>query len=82
MKVCSCSHFGWCKYFHGLWVSFVMADEFSVRVAKIYFKDWCLMNLQLTTYIPVFDLFLTYEMVILSKGHKTDNFESRKSLNI
>ena len=38
---CSCmevhpySYFRWCRYFWGLWVSFVMRDEFSVRVTKI-----------------------------------------------
>ena len=38
---CSCmevhpySYFPWCRYFWGLWVSFVMRDEFSVRVTKI-----------------------------------------------
>ena len=27
-------------------MSFVTADEFSVKVTKSYFKDWCLMNSQ------------------------------------
>ena len=25
----------WCKYFRGIWVSFVMMDEFTVRATKI-----------------------------------------------
>ena len=37
---------------------------------------------ELTTYLSVFDLFLTHEMAILSKGRKPDNFESYNSLKI
>ena len=32
------SYFWWCGYFWGPWVSFVMTDEFSVRVTKIMLK--------------------------------------------
>ena len=32
MEVRPYSYFRWCGYFWGLWVSFVMTDEFSVRV--------------------------------------------------
>ena len=35
MEVRPYSYFGCCGYFLCLWVSFVMADEFSVRVTKI-----------------------------------------------
>ena len=35
MEVHPYSYFQWCGYFLGLWVSFVMTDEFSVRVTKI-----------------------------------------------
>ena len=35
MEVHPYSYFRWCGYFRGPWVSFVMTDEFSVRVAKI-----------------------------------------------
>ena len=35
MEVHSCSYFWWCGYFLGPCVSFVTADEFSVRVTKI-----------------------------------------------
>ena len=34
MEVRPCSYFQWCEYFRGPWVSFVMTDEFSVRVTK------------------------------------------------
>ena len=37
MKVCPYSYFRWCGYFQGPSVSFVMTDEFSVRVTKITF---------------------------------------------
>ena len=46
-----------CGYFWDPWVSFVMADEFSVRVTKIYFKDWCLMNSQ-----PTFSIFKLFKL--------------------
>ena len=29
------SYFRWCGYFLGLWVSFVLTDDFSVRVTRI-----------------------------------------------
>ena len=35
MEVHPYSYFRWCGYFWGPWVSFVMTDEFSVRVTKI-----------------------------------------------
>ena len=35
MEVRPYSYFRWCGYFWGPWVSFVMTDEFSVRVTKI-----------------------------------------------
>ena len=34
MKVHPYSYFGWCGYFLGPWMSFVMTGEFSVRVTK------------------------------------------------
>ena len=37
---------------------------------------------ELTAYLPVFDLFLTHEMAILSKGYKPNNFESHNSLKL
>ena len=42
-----------------------------------------LVSLELTTYLSVLDLFLTqWIMVILTKGHKPDNFESHNSLKL
>ena len=35
MEVDPCSYFQWSGYFWSPWVSFVMTDEFSVRVTKI-----------------------------------------------
>ena len=35
MKVSPYSYFRWCRYFWVPWVSFVLTDEFSVRVTKI-----------------------------------------------
>ena len=35
MEVHPYSYFGWCGYFLGPWVSFVMTGEFLVRVTKI-----------------------------------------------
>ena len=32
---CPYSYFWWCRYFRSPWVSFVMTDEFSVRVTNI-----------------------------------------------
>ena len=35
MEVHPCSYFWWCEYFRGPRVSFLVTDEFSVRVTKI-----------------------------------------------
>ena len=35
MEVRPYSYFQWCEYFRGPWVSFVITDEFSVRVTKV-----------------------------------------------
>ena len=55
------------------WVSLVMfSDVFSVRVTKLL---WGLVSHELTTYLSVFNLFLTqWIMVILWKGCKPHNF--------
>ena len=79
MEVHSYCYFQLCGYFWCPWVSFVMTDNFSVRVTKNYCKDWCLMNSQ-----PTF-LFLTnlnLIMTILLKACKPDNVESRNSLKL
>ena len=62
-------------YFQCPWVSFVLIDEFSVRV-------WKLLQGLVSHELSTFDLFLTRKMVILSKRHKPDKFESRNSLNL
>ena len=77
MEVCPYSYLQWCDYFWGPWVLFVITDEFSMRVTKNYFKNWCLLNSQ-----PTF-LFLTQWIIaILSKGCKPDKFEPHNSLNL
>ena len=54
------------------WVSFITADEISVRVTL-----QGLVSHEFTAYLSVFDLFLTqWIMAILFKGCKPDNFES------
>ena len=78
MEVCPYSYFRWCGYFRGPWVSFVMTDEFSVRVKKITSKIGVLWTHSLSS---VFNLFLTqWIMAILLKGCKPDNFEPHNSL--
>ena len=57
-----------------LGVSFVTTDEFSVRVTKNYFQG--LVSHELTVYLSVF------EMTILSKRRKPDNFESHNTLKL
>ena len=80
MEVRPYSYFRWCGYFWGPWVSFVTADEFSVRVTKLLQG---LVSHELTLYLSVFKLFLTqWIMAILSKGCKPDNFESHNSLKL
>ena len=65
MKVCPYSYFRWCGYFQGPWVSFLTANEFSVRLNKNYLKDWCLMNSQPT--FLFFDPFLTQWIIAYQK---------------
>ena len=78
MDVCLYSYFQWCGYFRGPCVSFVLTDEFSVRVTKITSRigvSWTHSLFMFFTY------FLTqWVMAILSKGCKLDNFESHNSL--
>ena len=79
MEVCFYSYFWWCWYLRGLWVSFVTTDEFSVRSQKILQG---LMSDELIACLSYFDLFLTNEIVILSKGHKPDKSESHNFLKV
>ena len=80
MAVCPYSCFQQCGYFRGPWVSFVKADEFSVRVTKLLQG---LVSHELTAYLSVFNLFLTqWIMAILSKVCKPDTCEPHNSLKL
>ena len=50
MEVCPYSYFWWHGYVQGPWVSFVMTDEFSVRVAKIASRIGVSLTLSLPFY--------------------------------
>ena len=77
MEVCPYSYFQYCGNFCGSWVSFIITDEFSVRVQKLSHK---LVSHELTVYLSVFNLLLTQWIIsILSKGCKADNFEPHNS---
>ena len=67
MEVCPYSYFRSCGYFRGPWVSFVTADEFSVRVTKIQRFG----SHDLTGYLSVY----TYKC-------KPGKFEPRNSLKL
>ena len=61
-------------------MSFVMTDQFSVRVTKLLQG---LVSRELTAYLYVFNLFLTQRiMATLSKVCKRDNFEPHNSLKL
>ena len=54
VEVCPYSYFWWCWYFWGPW-SVICYDRWVLsEVHKSYFKDWCLMNSQLTVLILTF----------------------------
>ena len=72
--------FQWYGYFQGPWVSFVMPDEFSVRVTKITSRIGVLWTCSLPFYLS--PILTQWFMVILSKGYKPDNFKSRNSLKL
>ena len=57
MEVCLHKYFWWCGYFRGLWVSFDLTDELSVRVTKITSR---ISAHELTAYLSLSDLFLTH----------------------
>ena len=60
-------------------MSFITADEFSLRVTKIISR---IGSHELAVYLSVFYLFTTHEIAILSKGCKLNNFESHISLEL
>ena len=81
MEVHPYSYFRWCGYFQGPWVSFVVTDEFSVRVTKITSRIGVSWTQQPT--VKFCNLFLTqWIMAILLKGCKPDNFEPPNSLKL
>ena len=81
MEVHPYSYFRWCGYFQGPWVSFVVTDEFSVRVTKITSRIGVSWTQQPT--VKFCNLFLTqWIMAILLKGCKPDNFQPRNSLKL
>ena len=80
MQVHPYSYFQWCGYFWGPWVSFVMTDEFSVRVTKNTSRIGVSWTHSLAFYLfPNLNLWI---MAILSKASKPDNFEPHNSLNL
>ena len=80
MEVWPYSYFQWCGYFWGPWVSFVTADEFSVRVTKLLQG---LMSHELIAYLSVFNIYLTqWITAVLWKVCKPDNFESHNSVKL
>ena len=77
MEVCPYSYFRWCRYFWGLWASFVMTDKFSVRVTKITSRIGVSWTHSLPSYF--WSILTQWIMPILSKWCKPDNFESHNS---
>ena len=69
MEVYPYSCFRWCRYFWGPWVSFAATDKFTVGF-----------SCELIAYLSVFDLFLTQQIMAISKRCKPDNFELLNSL--
>ena len=77
MEVSPYSYFWWCGYIWGPWVSFVLTDEFSLRVTKITSRIGVSWIHRLPFY---FEPILTqWTMAILSKGSKPYNFELQDS---
>ena len=75
-----CNYFRWCGYLWGPWVSFITADEFSVRVTKIT----SMIGVSWTHSLPFYflPLFWLSGMAILSKARKPDNFQLHNSLKL
>ena len=78
MKLCPNIYFRCCGYFHGPWVSFVMTDEFSVRVTKITSRIGVLWTHRVSFFF--WPILTQWILVILSKGCEPDSFESHNSL--
>ena len=78
MEVCPYNYCWWCGYSWGLWVSFVMADESSVRVTKVIPK----IGVPWTHKLPFLFLLLFWlnKMAIILKECR--HFESHNSLKL
>ena len=79
-EVCPCSYFWWCGYFCGPWCHLFRQMSYQ-RVSQTLLQG--LVSHEVTVYLSVFNLFLTHWiMAVLSKGRKSDNFESHNSLKL
>ena len=77
MEVCSYCCFQWCGYFQVPRVSFVMTDEFSVRVTKITLTiDVSWIHSLRFWFWPIFK---SVKWPYYQKSVKPDNFESHDS---
>ena len=66
VEVCPYSCFWWCGYLCGSWVSFITADEFSVRVIRITSK----ISVSWSQSLPsVFSCSLSNFFLSMSHGH-------------
>ena len=77
MEVRPYSYSWWCGYFWGPCVSFVMTDEFSVRVIKI---TQGLVSHEPKTYLSIFNLFKLIELYPYYQNHVTQIILNRKTL--
>ena len=66
MEVRPYSHFRWCGYFWGPWVSFVTTDEFSVRVTKITLRIGVSWTHSLPFYFLTYLNLMNYDHIIKS----------------
>ena len=80
MEVCPYIYFQCCRYFWGPWLSFVITDEFSVRVTKISSR----IGVSWTYSLPFYFLSILTHWItaIISRRSKRDNFELYKSLKL
>ena len=78
--MCPYSYFQWCGFSEIPWMSFVMTDDFSVRVTKITSRTGVSWTHSLPfCFWPIFNS-MNYPHTI--KGCKPDNFESYNSLKL
>ena len=79
-KVCLYSYFGWCRYFHDPWVSFVTYRWVLSKGHKIYLKDWSLVNSQPT--FLILSYFLTQGNGYIKESTSTRQHELHNSLKL